>query len=145
MLDKLTIEELPVSSRKYPFIRFKPERACGNIILEVEGLSKTIEGEKILDNVTFRVNSEDKIAFVGENTLAITALFDILSGKMQADEGEFRWGVTTSQSYFPKEHGAFFDEDLNLIQWLLQFAPPTEGESFARTFLGRMLSPEKMP
>nr|WP_321401679.1 ATP-binding cassette domain-containing protein [uncultured Desulfobacter sp.] len=139
LLDKLTIEELPVSSRKYPFIRFKPERACGNIILEVEGLSKTIEGEKILDNVTFRVNGEDKIAFVGENTLAITALFDILSGKMEADKGEFRWGVTTSQSYFSKEHSAFFDQDLNLIQWLLQFAPPTEGESFARTFLGRML------
>ncbi|WP_020590181.1 ABC-F family ATP-binding cassette domain-containing protein [Desulfobacter curvatus] len=139
LLDKLTIEDLPVSSRKYPFIRFKPERACGNIILEVEGLSKTIEGEKILDDVTFRVNSEDKIAFVGENTLAITALFDILSGKMEADEGEFRWGVTTSQSYFSKEHSAFFGEDLNLIQWLLQFAPPTEGESFARTFLGRML------
>ena len=139
LLDKLTIEELPVSSRKYPFVRFKPERPCGNIILEVEGLSKTIEGVKVLDNVTFRVNSEDKIAFVGENTLAITALFDILSGKIQADEGDFRWGVTTSQSYFSKAHSAFFDEDLNLIQWLLQFAPPTESESFARTFLGRML------
>jgi len=139
LLDKLTIEELPVSSRKYPFIRFKPERPCGNIILEVEGLSKTIEGEKVLDNITFTVNNGDKIAFVGPNSLARTALFDILSGKMQADAGAFRWGVTTSRSYFSKEHAAFFEKDLNLIHWLLQFAPPTEGESFARTFLGRML------
>ncbi len=139
LLDKLTVEDLPVSSRKYPFIRFEPERDCGNIILEVEGLSKTIEGEKVLDNVSFQVNNGDKIAFVGPNNLAKTALFDILSGKTQADEGQFRWGVTISHSYFSKEHGAFFNQDLDLIQWLLQFAPPTEGESFARTFLGRML------
>lgn len=139
LLEKLTVEELPVSSRKYPFIRFEAERACGNIILEVEGLSKTIEGEKVLDNLSFRVNNGDKIAFVGPNSLAKTALFDILSGKINADEGTFRWGVTISQSYFSKEHGAFFEEDLSLIQWLLQFAPPKEGESFARTFLGRML------
>ena len=115
-----------------PFIRFKAERACGNIILEVEGLSKTIEGEKVLDNLSFRVNNGDKIAFVGPNSLAKTALFDILSGKTKADKGTFRWGVTICQSYFSKEHGAFFEEDLNLIQWLLQFAPPKEGESFAR-------------
>ncbi len=139
LLEKLTIEELPVSSRKYPFIRFTPERECGNIILEVEGLSKTIEGEKVLDNVSFRVNAGDKIAFVGPDSLAKTALFDILSGKMQADQGSFRWGVTISHSYFAKEHGDFFEKDLDLIRWLLQFAPPTEGESFARTFLGRML------
>ncbi len=139
LLEKLTIEELPASSRKYPFIRFTPERECGNIILEVEGLSKTIEGEKVLDNVSFRVNAGDKIAFVGPDSLAKTALFDILSGKMQADQGSFRWGVTISHSYFAKEHGDFFEKDLDLIRWLLQFAPPTEGESFARTFLGRML------
>ena len=139
LLEKLTIEELPVSSRKYPFIRFTPERECGNIILEVENLCKTIEGGKVLDNVSFRVNNGDKIAFVGPNSLAKTALFDILSGKTCADEGQFRWGVTISHSYFSNEHGAFFEKDLDLIQWLLQFAPPTEGESFARTFLGRML------
>jgi ATPase subunit of ABC transporter with duplicated ATPase domains len=138
-LDKLSVEDLPVSSRKYPFIRFKPERACGNIILEVEGLTKTIEGETVLDNLSFQVNSGDKIAFVGPNNLAKTALFDILSGKMAPDAGSFRWGVTISHSYFSKEHEAFFEGDLDLIQWLLQFAPPTEGESFARTFLGRML------
>jgi len=139
LLEKLTVEDLPVSSRKYPFIRFEPERACGNIILEVEGLSKTIEGEKVLDNLSFQVNNGDKIAFVGPNNLAKTALFDILAGKAEPDEGQFRWGVTISHSYFSKEHGAFFKDDLTLIQWLLQFAPPTEGESFARTFLGRML------
>ncbi|WP_321492293.1 ATP-binding cassette domain-containing protein [uncultured Desulfobacter sp.] len=139
LLDKLTIEELPVSSRKYPFIRFEPERACGNIVLEVEGLCKTIEGEKILNNLSFRVNNKDKIAFVGTHSLAKTTLFEILSGKMEPDQGSIRWGVTITHTYFSKEHGAFFEQDLNLIQWLLQFSPPTEGESFARTFLGRML------
>lgn len=139
LLDKLTLEELPVSSRKYPFIRFEPERACGNIILEVEGLSKTIEGEKVLDNLSFRVNSGDKIAFVGPDSHAKTALFDILSGRTEPDGGSFKWGVTISHSYFSKEHDRHFEDDFTLIQWLLQFAPPKEGESFARTFLGRML------
>jgi ATPase subunit of ABC transporter with duplicated ATPase domains len=130
---------MPASSRKYPFISFKPGRPCGNVILEVKGLTKTIEGEKVLDNVSFIVNGGDKIGFVGGNSLAKTTLFQILSGEMEPDGGTFNWGVTITHAYFPKEHGVYFNGDRNLIEWLLQFAPPTEGESFARTFLGRML------
>jgi ATPase subunit of ABC transporter with duplicated ATPase domains len=139
LLEKLTLEDMPVSSRKYPFICFKPERSCGNVILKVDGLTKIIDGEKVLNNVSFTVNSGDKIAFMGGNSLAKTTLFQILAGEMEPDRGTFSWGVTITHSYFPKEHSAYFNGDGNLIQWLLQFAPPTEGESFARTFLGRML------
>jgi ATPase subunit of ABC transporter with duplicated ATPase domains len=139
LLEKLTLEDLPVSSRKYPFISFKPERPCGNVILEVDRLTKTIDGEKVLDNVSFIVNGGDKIAFVGGNSLAKTTLFQILAGEMEPDSGTFRWGVTITRSYFPKEHSAYFNGEQNLIEWLLQFAPPKEGESFARSFLGRML------
>jgi ATPase subunit of ABC transporter with duplicated ATPase domains len=139
LLEKLTLEDMPVSSRKYPFICFKPERPCGNVILEVDGLTKTIDGEKVLNHVSFTVNGGDKIAFVGANSLARTALFQILAGEMEPDSGTFRWGVTITHSYFPKEHSGYFNGDRNLIEWLLQFAPPKEGESFARSFLGRML------
>lgn len=139
LLEKLTLDDLPVSSRKYPFICFKPERTCGNVILEVDNLTKTIDGETVLKNVSFTVNKGDKIAFLGRNPLAKTTLFDILAGKTPPDSGTFRWGVTITQSYFPKEHAAFFNGDATLIDWLLQYAPPREGESFARTFLGRML------
>jgi ATPase subunit of ABC transporter with duplicated ATPase domains len=139
LLEKLTIEDMPVSSRKYPFISFQPERSCGNVILEVEGLTKTIDGEKVLNNVSFTVNGNDKIVFMSSNSVAKTTLFQILSGEMEPDEGSFKWGVTISHSYFPKEHGTYFKGDKTLIDWLLQYAPPTEGESFARTFLGRML------
>jgi ATPase subunit of ABC transporter with duplicated ATPase domains len=139
LLEKLTLEDMPVSSRKYPFICFKPGRPCGNVILEVKGLTKTIDGEKVLDNVSFVVNGGDKIALLGGNSLAKTSLFQILSGEMEPDSGTFNWGVTITHAYFPKEHGLYFNGDRNLIEWLLQFAPPTEGESFARTFLGRML------
>jgi len=139
LLEKLTIEDMPVSSRKYPFIRFTPERSCGNVILEVEGLTKTIDGERVLDDLSFVVNPGDKIAFMGTNGLAKTTLFQILSGEMEPDSGSFRWGTTINHSYFPKEHNDFFKGEMNLIQWLLQFAPPKEGENFARTFLGRML------
>ena len=139
LLEKLTIEDMPVSSRKYPFICFKPERPCGNVILEVEGLCKTIDGEKVLNNVSFTVNGGDKIVFVGENALAKTTLFQILAGEMEPDAGIFRWGTTITHSYLPKEHSTFFNGDRNLIDWLLQYAPPKEGENFARTFLGRML------
>jgi ATPase subunit of ABC transporter with duplicated ATPase domains len=139
LLEKLTIEEMPASSRKYPFISFKPERPCGNVVLEVEGLTKTIDGVKLLDNVSFTVNGGDKIALMGESGLAKTTLFQILAGEMEPDSGTCRWGVTISRSYFPKENSAYFNGEGNLIQWLLQFAPPTEGENFARTFLGRML------
>jgi ATPase subunit of ABC transporter with duplicated ATPase domains len=139
LLEKLTVEDMPASSRKYPFICFKPERPCGNVILEVNGLTKTVDGEKILNNITFTVNAGDKIAFMGKNSLAKTTLFQILAGEMEPDSGSFSWGVTITHSYFPKEHSAYFIGDQDLIGWLLQFAPPTEGESFARTFLGRML------
>ncbi|MEA1967868.1 MAG: ATP-binding cassette domain-containing protein [Thermodesulfobacteriota bacterium] len=139
LLEKLTIEDMPVSSRKYPFICFKPERSCGNVILEVVGLTKTIDGEKVLNNVSFTVNGGDKIAFMGQNSLASTTLFQILAGEMEPDSGSFRWGLTITHSYFPKEHSAYFKGNLSLVEWLLQFAPRDEGESFARTFLGRML------
>ena len=139
LLEKLTIEDMPVSSRKYPFICFKPERPCGNVVLEVDGLTKSIDGEKVLANVSFTVNGGDKIALMGGNSLAKTTLFQILAGEMEPDSGTFRWGVTITHSYFPKEHSAYFNGDRNLIEWFLQFSPPTEGESFARTFLGRML------
>jgi len=139
LLEKLTIEDMPVSSRKYPFICFQPERSCGNVILEVEGLTKTIDGEKVLNNVSFTVNGNDKIVFMSNNSVAKTTLFQILAGEMEPDAGSFKWGVTISHSYFPKEHSTYFNGDKNLINWLLQFSPPKEGESFARTFLGRML------
>ena len=138
LLDKLDIEELPVSSRKYPFVVFKPERPCGDIILEVKGLSKTIDGVKVLDNLDLIVNKEDKIALIGSNSVAKTTLLQILAGELQPDSGSFRWGVTISNAYFPKENSAYFDNNLNLIEWLCQF-PPHEGENFARGFLGRML------
>jgi ATPase subunit of ABC transporter with duplicated ATPase domains len=139
LLEKLTIEDMPVSSRKYPFISFQPERSCGNVILEVEGLTKTIDGEKVLNNVSFTVNGNDKIVFMSSNSVAKTTLFQILSGEMEPDAGSFKWGVTISHSYFPKEHSTYFKGDKNLIDWLMQYAPPKEGENFARTFLGRML------
>jgi len=139
LLEKLTLEDMPVSSRKYPYICFKPERPCGNMVLEVDGLTRTIDGEKVLNNVSFTVNGGDKIALMGGNGLAKTTLFQILAGEMEPDSGTFRWGVTITHSYFPKEHSAYFNGDRDLIEWLMQFVPPTEGESFARSFLGRML------
>ncbi len=138
LLDKLDIEELPTSSRKYPFILFKPERPCGDIILEVKGLSKSIDGIKVLDNLDLVVNKGDKIAFVGGNSVAKTTLMQILAGELKPDSGSFRWGVTITNSYFPKENSSYFTNNLSLIEWLCQY-PPHEGESFARGFLGRML------
>ncbi len=139
LLEKLDIGELPVSSRKYPFVMFKPERACGNIILEIDGLTKTIEGIKVLDGLDLIVNKGDKIAFVGGNSVAKTTLMQILAGELQPDSGSFRWGVTITSSYFPKENSAYFANNLSLIEWLGQYTPPQEGETFARGFLGRML------
>ncbi|HET6421775.1 MAG TPA: ATP-binding cassette domain-containing protein [Geobacteraceae bacterium] len=139
LLEKLTIEEMPVSSRKYPYIVFKPERPCGDIILEIDGLSKKIDGIEVLNNLTLNVRKGDKIAFVGGNSLAKTTLFRILAGELEPDSGSFRWGVTITPAYFPKENGDYFASDLNLVEWLGQFSPPAEGESFARGFLGRML------
>ena len=138
LLDKLDIEELPVSSRKYPFVLFKPERPCGDIILEVKGLSKTIDGIKVLDGLDLTVKKGDKIAFVGGHSASKTTLLQILAGDLEPDSGSCRWGVTITSSYFPKESSAYFSKDLNLIEWLCQY-PPHEGESFARGFLGRML------
>jgi ATPase subunit of ABC transporter with duplicated ATPase domains len=139
LLDKLTIEDMPTSSRKYPYVVFKPERPCGDIILEVKGLSKAIDGVQIFKDFDLVVRKGDKIAFVGSNSLAKTTLFQILEGELEPDEGSYRWGITITHSYFPKENGDYFKSDLNLIEWLGQYSPPTEGESFARGFLGRML------
>ena len=139
LLDKLSVEEMPASSRRYPFVGFKMDREPGKEILQVDGISKTIDGVKILDNVSFRVNNGDKIAFVGENEIANTTLFKILMGEMEPDEGSFKWGVTTSQSYFPKDNGKYFDHcEYNLIDWLRQFSQ-SQYESDIRGWLGRML------
>jgi len=139
LLEKLTVEEMPVSSRKYPYVVFKPERACGDIILEITNLSKEIDGVTVFKDLTLTVRKGDKIAFVGGNSLAKSTLFQILAGELEPDSGSFRWGVTITSSYFPKENASYFTNDLNLIEWLGQYSPPTEGESFARGFLGRML------
>ncbi len=139
LLEKLTIEEMPVSSRKYPFIVFKPERPCGDIILEINGLSKEIGGIPVLNDLSLIVNKGDKIAFVGADSLAKTTLFQILAGEMSPDSGSFRWGITISPAYFPKENSSFFNNDLSLVEWLAQFSPEAEGQTFARGFLGKML------
>jgi ATPase subunit of ABC transporter with duplicated ATPase domains len=137
-LEKLTLEDIRPSNRKYPFINFKSEREAGKQLLQVEGLTKIIEGVKVLDNLSFTVNKGDKIAFVGPDGLAKTTLFKILMGELEADEGTFTWGVTTSQAYFPKDSQEYFDVDLNLVDWLRQYSKDQD-ESFLRGFLGRML------
>lgn len=140
LLEKLTIDNMPNSSRKYPYIVFKPERPCGDIILEIIGLSKEIEGVTMFKDLTLTVNKGDKIAFVGPNGLAKTTLFQILAGEIEPDAGSFRWGVTIKSAYFPKENTSYFDNDeLDLVGWLRQFAPPKQDESFIRGFLGKML------
>ncbi|UPM52646.1 ABC-F family ATP-binding cassette domain-containing protein [Gottfriedia acidiceleris] len=140
LLDKITLDDIRPSSRRYPFVGFTPEREVGNDLLTVDGISKTIDGEKVLDNVRFTVNKGDKIAFVGKNDVAISTLFKILMGEMEPDTGSFKWGVTTSQAFFPKDNSEFFENsDMNLIEWLRQFSPQDESESFLRGFLGRML------
>ena len=138
-LEKLSIDQIKPSSRKYPFVGFKVEREAGDQLLRVENLSKTIDGTKIFDKVTFNVRKGDKAVFIGDTELAVTALFSILMGEMQPDSGTFNWGVTTSRAYFPKENSKFFDGiDMNLIDWLRQFSPD-QNENFVRGFLGRML------
>jgi ATPase subunit of ABC transporter with duplicated ATPase domains len=139
LLDKLTLEDMPTSSRKYPHVVFKPERACGDIILEIQGLTKEIDGVKVLNNFDLIVRKDDKIAFVGGNTLARTTLFQILAGELEPDSGSFRWGITITSAYFPKENSQYFEREMTLVEWLGQYSPPTEGETFARGFLGRML------
>ncbi|WP_097028333.1 ABC-F family ATP-binding cassette domain-containing protein [Clostridium peptidivorans] len=139
LLDKISVEDIEPSSRRYPFVGFKPEREVGNDILRVDGISKTIDGVKVLNNISFIITKGDKIAFVGENEMAITILFKILMGEMEPDSGEFKWGVTITKSYFPKDNSEFFnDVDLNLVDWLRQFSEE-KSESYLRGFLGRML------
>ena len=138
LLDKLTVEELPASSRRYPWVSFQPERELGKEILEVNDLSKTIDGVQVLNRVSFRLNRTDKVAFIGDEQAA-TALFKILTEEIQPDAGSFKWGISTSQSYFPKDNSAFSNDcDLNLIDWMRQYSTD-EHESYVRGFLGRML------
>lgn len=140
LLENITLDDIKPSSRRYPYVAFSPEREIGNDLLRVEGLTKTINGQKVLDNVSFIINRNEKVAFVGQDDLAKTVLFDILMGETEPDSGTFHWGVTTSQSYFPKDNSAFFENsDLTLVDWLRQFSPEDETETFLRSFLGRML------
>lgn len=137
-LDKLTLEDIRPSSRKYPYIAFTPDREAGNNLLSVNNLTKVIDGEKVIDNLSFIANKGDKIALVGPNGLAKTTLFKILMGEMEADSGEFSWGVTTTQTYLPKDNSSYFETDLPVVDWLRQFSKDPD-ESFVRGFLGRML------
>ena len=140
LLEKLEIEEMPASSRRYPFVGFTMEREPGKEILRVENLSKTVNGEKVLNNVTFSLNKGDKVAFIGENEIAITALFQILMEETEPDEGTFKWGISTTQNYFPKDNSAFFDDsDLNILDWLRQYSTTDKTDTYLRGFLGRML------
>lgn len=139
LLEKITVEDIQPSSRRYPFVGFKPEREVGNDILRVEGLTKTIDGVKVLNNVSFMVSKDDKIAFLADNDLVVTTLFKILMGEMEPDSGEYKWGITITTSYFPKDNSEFFNDcDLNLVDWLRQFSEE-KSESYLRGFLGRML------
>ncbi|WP_281975519.1 ABC-F family ATP-binding cassette domain-containing protein [Halobacillus litoralis] len=140
LLDKITLDDIQPSSRKYPYISFNADREIGNDLLTVENLSKTIGGVKVLDNISFTLNKDDKVALVGANETAKTALFQILMGEIEPDEGTYKWGVTTSQSYFPKDNSAFFEgSNLSLVEWLRQYSPEDQTETFLRSFLGRML------
>lgn len=139
LLDKISIEDIEPSSRRYPFVGFKPEREVGNDILTVDRLSKTIDGVKILNNVSFTVSKGDKIAFASENEIANTVLFKILTGEIEPDSGEFKWGITITKAYFPKDNNEFFNDcDLSLVDWMRQFSEE-KSESYLRGFLGRML------
>ena len=137
-LEKIELDDIRPSSRKYPYIDFRPDREIGNEVLTVEGLSKTINGEKVLNNISFIVGHNDKIAFVGSNELAKTTLFQILMGELEPDEGSFKWGVTTSQAYFPKDSSREFDNDYTIADWLMGYSP-VDDITYVRGFLGRML------
>jgi ATPase subunit of ABC transporter with duplicated ATPase domains len=137
-LEKIQLDDIRPSSRKYPYIDFRPSRDIGNEVVSVEGLSKTIDGVKVLDNISFILGHEDKVAFVGSNELAKTVLFKILAGEMDPDEGTYKWGVTTSQSYFPKDNTEIFDTDLVITDWLTQYSEIKDA-TYVRGFLGRML------
>ena len=137
-LEKIQLDEIKPSSRKYPYIDFRPNREIGNEVLMVENLSKTIDGVKVLDNITFTLGHDDKVAFVGGNELAKTVFFQILMGEMEPDEGTFKWGVTTSRAYFPKDSTREFDNDLTIVDWLTQYSEIKDA-TYVRGFLGRML------
>ena len=137
-LEKIELEEMRPSSRKYPYIDFKPDRSIGNDVLTVENLSKTIDGVKVLDNISFMIGREDKVAFVGPNELAKTTLFRILMGELKPDSGDYKWGVTTSQAYFPKDSTKEFASDYTIYDWLMQYSPEKD-VTYVRGFLGRML------
>ena len=139
-LEKIELDDMKPSSRKYPYIDFRPEREIGNEVLTVEHLSKTIDGVKVLDDISFIINREDKGAFVGSNTIATTTLFQILAGELEPDEGSYKWGVTTSQSYFPKDNTELFSGDETIVDWLMPFSPEKD-PTYVRGFLGRMLFP----
>ncbi len=137
-LEKIELDTIKPSSRKYPYIDFRPEREIGNEVLSVEGISKTINGEKVLDNISFILGREDKVAFIGSNEIAKTTLFKILTGELEPDEGTYKWGVTTSQAYFPKDNTKEFDCDLTIADWLMGYSP-VKDITYVRGFLGRML------
>lgn len=137
-LEKIELDEIRPSSRKYPYIDFRPEREIGNEVLEVTGLSKTVNGIKVLDNISFILNRSDKVALVGSDELAKTTLFQILAGELEPDEGSYKWGITTSLAYFEKDNSKEFDSDLPIVDWLTQFSP-VKDVTFVRGFLGRML------
>lgn len=139
-LEKIQLDEMRPSSRKYPYIDFRPNREIGNEVLMVENLSKTIDGVKVLDNISFTLGHDDKVAFVGANEQAITTFFKILMGEMEPDEGNYKWGVTTSQAYFPKDNTVEFDNDLTITDWLTQYSEIKDA-TYVRGFLGRMLFP----
>ena len=139
-LEKIQLDDMKPSSRKYPYIDFRPDREIGNEVLTVEHISKTIDGVKVLDDISFIIGREDKTAFVGSNTIANTTLFKILAGEMEPDEGSFKWGVTTSFSYFPKDNTELFDSDETIVDWLMPFSPEKD-PTYVRGFLGRMLFP----
>ena len=139
-LEKIQLDDMRPSSRKYPYIDFRPNREIGNEVLMVENLSKTIDGVKVLDNISFTLGREDKVAFVGANEQAITTFFKIITGEMEPDEGNYKWGVTTSQAYFPKDNTQEFDNDLTITDWLTQYSEIKDA-TYVRGFLGRMLFP----
>ena len=137
-LEKIQLDDIQPSSRKYPYIDFRPNREIGNEVLTVEGLSKTIDGEKVLDNISFTLGHDDKVAFVGSNELAKTTLFQILMGEMEPDEGTYKWGITTSRAYFPLDSGSEFENDYSIVDWLTQYSEEKDA-TYVRGFLGRML------
>lgn len=139
LIEKLSMDDLPVSSRRFPYVDFRPERPCGKLILDVEGLSKEVDGRPLIDDFRLHVQPDDKIAFIGPNDLVKTVLFDLLTGEEKPDAGEIKWGTTITVSYFPKENDAFFETDLSILEWLRPYSLHDSSETFVRGYLGRML------